>query len=136
MMRASMLLPVALAGLFACGSGSTLPLNTSPRVPASEGELTVTSGENDNTKLKIDVEHLAPPSKVAADATTYVVWARGNGTDQTPRNLGALQVDKGLTGQLTTVTPLRSFALTITPEPSAVVAAPSHDPVMSAQVTR
>jgi hypothetical protein len=61
-----------------------------------------------------------------------VVWVRpANGRIQ---NVGALELDDELVGELKTKTPHRSFTLTVTPEPSARMAAPTHGPVFTSDV--
>ena len=98
----------------------------------SEGTVRVSEGDNGNTKVSVRVKHLAPPSKVAADATVYVVWIQpGEGERQ---NAGALTLNKDLEGSLDTLTPHRRFKLTVTPEPSGQVANPTHEPVFTYNV--
>jgi hypothetical protein len=48
--------------------------------------------------------------------------------------VGALIVDQSLTGTLATVTPLKQFELTVTPEPTATVTAQSGPRVIAATV--
>jgi hypothetical protein len=135
----SMLWAIAL-GVFASGcglfGGSTgkQTMITSAGSPAAEGTVQATKADNDNTKIEVRVKHLAAPSKLADDASVYVVWIQpGKGDVQ---NVGALEVDKDLVGKLQTTTPHKAFTLTVTPEPSARMAAPTHKPVFSAEVNR
>ena len=123
-------------GLAACG-GHARPfaLEASQAVPGAAGEVTTSTGPNGNTEVKIAVKHLAPPERVAAGATVYVVWASDVAAPATAHNLGALRVDSDLRGKLETVTPLRSFALQITPEASPTVEAPMNPPVLQVRVT-
>jgi hypothetical protein len=51
-------------------------MHSAADVPASQGTVQVTAGENGNTQVSIRVKHLAPPSKMALDSTVYVVWFR------------------------------------------------------------
>lgn len=107
---------------------------SSPDIPAAQGTVRATAGENGNTLLRVFVRHLAPPRKVRSDATTYVVWVQPAGG--APQNMGALKVDEDLRGTLTTVTPLTSFEVFITLEKSATVQEPSAENVLSASVAR
>ena len=110
------------------------PMHSAAAVPASEGTVKATKGSNDNTNVEVLVKHLAPPAKVAADSTIYVVWVQPmNGALQ---NVGALILNSDLDGGLKTVTPFHRFKLTVTPEPSAAIMAPSHDAVFTADVER
>jgi hypothetical protein len=99
---------------------------------AGEGKVDARIGDNGNTEITVRVRHLARPGRVAADSSVYVVWVRpANGRIQ---NVGALELDDELVGELKTKTPHRSFTLTVTPEPSARMAAPTHGPVFTSDV--
>lgn len=109
-------------------------MRTSAENTSGEGTVQVTEGDNGNTQLEVRVKHLSSPSKVAADASVYVVWVQPrNGEIQ---NVGALRVDEDLVGILETTTPHRSFTVTITPEPSSRMAAPTHPAVFTSEVNR
>ncbi|HVR18497.1 MAG TPA: hypothetical protein VMS65_02335, partial [Polyangiaceae bacterium] len=58
----------------------------SGETPAAEGKVTTDEGDNGNTAARVEVKHLAPPSRVAPDATTYVVWIHPLG--QSIQNVG------------------------------------------------
>ena len=103
-------------------------------VPASQGTVKATAGDNGNTNIAIRVKHLAPPSKVAADATVYVVWIQPRNAAK--QSVGALRVNDNLEGSLDTVTPHRRFLVMVTPEPSGQVAQPTHEPVFTSDVDR
>jgi hypothetical protein len=112
----------------------TQTMTTSAIVPGGEGTVRASRADNGNTAVSVSVKHLAPPSKVAPNATVYVVWIKPpNGTIQ---NAGALRVDSNLTGSLEALTPFMSFRVMVTPEPNAQVAAPSHQPVLTSEVNR
>jgi hypothetical protein len=102
-------------------------------VPASEGTVNVTGRDsNDNTKVSVEVRHLAEPWKVAADAKVYVVWIQPQ--KSAIQSLGVLALDDNLEGRLDAVTPHRSFLLLVTPEPNGQVTQPTHEAVFSSQV--
>jgi hypothetical protein len=101
-------------------------------VLASEGTVRVSDGDNGNSKVAIRVKHLAPPSKVSADSTVYVVWIQPREGDR--QNVGALALNKDLEGSLDTLTPHRRFKVSVTPEPTGQVAEPSHEPVFTYDV--
>lgn len=121
--------------LAACG-GNTSELKTAQSVPAAQADIKATEGDNGNTKVRIEAEHLAPPDKVAQDASVYVVWARPHAGEQVPQNLGALQVGDDRKAKLETTTALKSFDVLITPESSAQVTRPAHEPVLTGKVER
>jgi hypothetical protein len=126
---------LALLAVMLIGCVSTQqPMHSAAGVPASEGTVNATKGDNDNTVVDIHVKHLAPPSKMAADATVYVVWVQP--LDGAMQNVGAMVLDSNLDGSLNTLTPHHRFKLIVTPEPSAAVAAPTHEPVFTTDVER
>ena len=136
------ILAVALAGTLAfsegCGLfGSGAPkqtMLTSAENTSGEGTVQAKAADNGNTALEVRVKHLSSPSKVADDASVYVVWIKPrNGELQ---NVGALEVDADLVGKLDTTTPHKAFTVTVTPEPSARMAAPTHKAVFTSDVNR
>ena len=99
---------------------------------AGEGTVDAKVGDNGNTDVEVRVKHLADASKVEADASVYVVWLKPR--NAAIQNIGALEVDSDLVGQLNTTTPHRAFTLSVTPEPSARMSRPSHDAVFTSDV--
>src|SRR6186997_878872 len=131
----SLLLAVTLAAVpvFAgCAASHTMRSGT--QVPGSEGTLQATEGANGNTDVTIWVKHLANPSQVQGDSNIYVVWFQPrNGVAQ---NVGAMTVDHNLEGRFDGSTAHRRFRVTVTPEPSGQVSAPTHDAVFTSEVNR
>jgi hypothetical protein len=124
--------------LAACGGKSrtaSFPFEASSVTPAAMGEVVTGTDANGNTRVSVDVQHLAPADRVAPGATVYVVWVTDVAAGATAHNLGALRVDKDLRGKLEAATPLRTFDLTITAEPSPGGEAPSGLPVLKVRVT-
>ena len=129
----TVLAAAVLAGM-QLGCSSPKAMQSGYGVPASEGTITATEGDNGNTKLEIQVKHLAEPSRVASDATVYVVWIQPR--DGATQNVGALTLNDDLEGTLNTITPYRLFSVSVTPEPSGLGAKPTHAPVFTAEVDR
>lgn len=126
----------ALVAIGGCASDAGAVRMTASRdIPAAMGTVVATQTDNDNTKVRVEVEHMAPPQRVSPGATTYVVWARAAG-QAAPVNLGALKVDRNLKGTLVTVTPLRNFEVFVTAEPSPTVTTPTSQHFLSASVER
>ncbi len=118
-----------------CGAASaTQPMQASEANITGEGTVQATLGDNGNTTLQVRVKHLAQPSRVAEDASTYVVWIQPHNADI--QNVGALRIDDDLIGKLDTKTPHRAFLLTVTPEPNGLMAHPTHKAVFSSDVNR
>lgn len=130
-------LPLVAAAFLAaaCVHGmEEVKLSTSAEgIPAAQGAVKTMGASNDNQRVIVQVNHLAPPEKVENGATTYVVWAQPEGQD-TVQNIGALKVDKKLNGSLMTVLPYDSFKVFITAEPTANVTAPTGDELLAANV--
>jgi hypothetical protein len=125
---------IAVPVVLACvGPGRTNKLEAMPSAPAATGDVTTSRGENDNTEVKVEVEHLAPPQEIARGASVYIVWAKPR-SQEPPQNLGALTVGDDRKGKLETKTPLKQFDVVVTPESSATAAEPTGDPVMRASV--
>src|SRR5687768_3407558 len=103
-----------------CAGGMDYPMETSSSLPASEGVALVSEGPNGNTALRVKVKHLAYPQRVAAGAEVYVVWVTPHDGGR-PQNVGVMMIDKELEGSLNTVTPLKKFKVSVTPEMSGEV---------------
>ena len=129
----------ASLGFGGCASMSSTPgrapqtwtLVTSPAIPAAQGHLKVAAEKNGNTKLRVEVEHLAPPAAINQEASAYVVWLRP--AAGFPQNIGVLNLNDKREGKLVTQTPFKSFEVTVTAEMSPYATAPSSDRVMTAQ---
>jgi len=105
----------------------------SGETPAAEGKVTTEEGDNGNTAVRVEVKHLAPASRVAPDATTYVVWVHPLG--QSIQNVGALKLDDDLVGRLELVTSHKTFRIIVTPEAQATLSTPSHRAVFTVDVS-
>lgn len=106
-------------------AGVKLPLGLSTEVPAAQGELKLKDTRNGNVELKVTVKHLAPPGRVVAGTSVFVVWARGLSAGTDAQNLGVLKVNSNLTGKFVAVTPMQSFDFFMTCEQSPTVLFPS-----------
>jgi len=130
----ALLIAAALATSACMHGRSEVKLSTaSEGIPAAMGAVKTSTGPNENTRLVVKVEHLAPPGRVENGATTYVVWAQPNGSSVV-QNIGALQVDDKLKGTLSTVLPFEAFKVFITAEPTAAVTAPTGQELLAANV--
>lgn len=118
----------SFAALSACSHEQSGPhpvtMSTSDKVPAASGAIEVVDAGNGNNSLHVAVAHMAPADRIAAGATTYVVWVRPLAADGRPQNVGAIKVDQNLQGALDTLTPLKHFEVFVTPEPSPSVQKP------------
>jgi hypothetical protein len=120
---------LSLALLAACAGPYVL--ESSPDLLAAQGALRVKSTGNGNSKLKLEVKHLAQPEKVSASARTFVVWAvPQNSPGVAAQNLGAFQVDSDLEGSIETTTPHHNFEFFVTAEPKGDVGVPTGRKLM------
>lgn len=131
--------PVAVALLalvLGCSREQTIKLSGSSQVPAAQGFVRIKSGENNNTRLKITVQHLARPEQISSGSKAIVVWAKPMTGAGEAQNLGVIRVDGDLDGELATVTPHQDFELMITAEPYPTVTSPSGTALLSARIRR
>ncbi len=122
--------------LLACSGAQKTPLVAAAEVPAAEGRVETRRTSDQNTEVNVEVEHLAPPGRVASGATTYVVWAQPLGDQTKPQNVGAMRVGADRSGSLKTKTPHESFDLLVTPEPNPTVTEPTNRPVFKAKIAK
>jgi hypothetical protein len=120
-------------GMFGSGK-SEQTMSSSSGNPAAQGTVNASAADNGNTALRVRVKHLAPPSRMASDATVYVVWIQPG--DAAIQNVGAMTLNDDLEGRLDTVTPHSRFTVTVTPEPGARGAQPTNEPVFTTDVDR
>ncbi len=121
---------VALAG---CAGGKKVALEPTQAVAAAKGNVRAERTDSGNTRLDVQVQHLAPPGKVVPGAQVYVVWAQRDDASA-PQNLGALAVGGDRKGKLETLTPLDRFEVFLTPEQVPAAAEPTSEPVMRSRV--
>jgi hypothetical protein len=113
---------------------SKIVMSSAQSVPAAKGVIHDTHDGNNNTKLEMSVHYLAQPGALTPSATAYVVWLQPE--NDTAQNKGELKVGKDRKGSLTIVTPLKRFAIYVTPEQSAQATAPTGEHVLSANVSQ
>ena len=127
------LLVAALAST-SCAGARQLQMTSSPDIPAAQSSVKVGTTDNGNTSIDLEVEHMASPERIDPGATVYIVWVRGTEADAVPQSLGALKVDDHLKGALSSVTPLRSFELYVTAEPSQASTMPTGKTLLRTSV--
>jgi hypothetical protein len=131
----------ALVGALALGSCGTMDsmrgeqtwtMNTTEKVPAAVGKVKVAKTKEGNTKLKIEVAHLAQPEDAFGHASAYVVWLKPQ--SGAAQNVGVLNVGKDLKGELETKTAFKNFEVLVTAERSPNVMTPAGQSVMDTRV--
>jgi hypothetical protein len=127
----------ALIGALAFGGCGTMrgeqtwTMSTTERIPSAVGKVKVKNEKDGNTRVKVEVAHLAQPESVF-DASTYVVWLKPDTGEA--QNVGVLNVSKDLKGELETRTAFKDFQVIVTAERDANVTTPSGKPVMDTRV--
>lgn len=119
-----------IIGLSGCAKPVAVPPSAS--LPAALGEAKATKDPNGNTRVRLKVEHMAPPQNLQPPKSVYVVWAE---TPEKQRyNLGQLRVDEKRRGSLETTTAFKMFRLIVTAEDYPTVTQSSAQEVLSTGV--
>jgi len=124
-----------MAALVAAAAGAgcahRIPLESGPGGYGSNGRVTVVDRHYGIRVVKVQIDALVDPRKVAPLARTYVVWASQWGL--AVENVGAMHMraDRGV---LEAVAPSGKFHLFVTAETSADATAPSNRPIFFANV--
>jgi len=113
--------------------GSKIPMAAAPSVPAAKGVIHTSHDNNGNTKVDLSVQYLAGPGSLTPAKAAYVVWIEGTG--EAPQSKGELKIDKGRSGNLSFVTPLKRFDVFVTAEESAQVSSPTGERLLSANIS-
>lgn len=120
---------LALTGL---AEARDIRLTADPPVPAAEGKAELKRDRNGNLRLKVEVKHLAPPTKLTPPKQAYVVWIQGRGKE--PENHGQLKVNADLNGSFEGTTPYPAFDIFITAEDNPAATTPSGPPLLKGSV--
>ena len=123
---------LAFGGCGMMGHEQTWSMNTTDKIPSAEGKVKVKAEKDGNTRVKVEVAHLAAPASVFERASTYVVWLKPQ--TGSAQNVGVLRVDKNLKGELETQTAFKDFRVMVTAEESPNVTTPSPHSVMNTQI--
>jgi len=123
---------LALGGCGTMGHEQTWTMNATDQIPAASGKVKVKSEKDGNTRVKVEVAHLAQPAAAFGEASAYVVWLKPEAGRA--QNVGVLSLDKNLKGELETRTAFKDFQVLVTAEKDANVTTPSGQPVMNTKV--
>lgn len=114
MNRCIVLTAIALMVMTSVASAKKYPLTADKSVPGARGEVDVGRDKNGNTKIEMEVEHLAAPESLTPPRSAYVVWFQERGSE--PLNQGALKPNKNLKANFKSITPLKSFDVIVSAE--------------------
>jgi hypothetical protein len=103
--------------------------------PGAKGNLHTDKDDNGNTKLKVEVEHIATPQQLNPPHQFYVVWIQEQGND--PKPLGELKIDRNdAKGSVEGLTPAKVFDVFVTAEDQPTPETPSGSEVLRGHVDR
>jgi hypothetical protein len=131
-MKRAVLLTFLFAALTTMVWARDFRMAADPSVPAAQGRVSTDTDRNGNTKLHVDVDHLAQPSALTPASNTYVVWIQARG--QAPQNVGELRVNPDLHGSFRTSVPYKSFDVYVTAERDPRASAPSGPELLKTTV--
>ena len=123
---------VGLSISIGIASAKKYPLAADKSVPAARGHVDIGRDKNGNTKVEIEVEHLATPDNLTPPRTVYVVWFQERGAE--PLNQGSLKPNKDLKATFKSVSALKSFEVFISAESDSNTKSPSGTEVLRASV--
>ncbi len=123
---------VVLALTSACAQ--TVGLRETPQAPAALGKAKITTDKNDNTRIDLKVEHLAPAQNLSPSKSVYVVWAEA--PEGRTTNLGQLRVGDDRSAEFKATTPLKVFRIVITAEDQPLAPGPSGQVVLETDYLR
>jgi hypothetical protein len=131
MRRLSVLLAALALGCTSaagCGGSKEYEVRGSERLPGADAEMVVTPMDSGNFKVTVDVENLAPPERLGAGLSHYVVWV--NEPNQEPRRLGYLPLDGDREAEMYGTTVATGFEVMVTAEHDADALFPSEHVVL------
>ena len=119
---------ICCALLASCAAEREIKFDNSSVVPAAEGTVKLKKDDNNNHAIKIDIKHLAEPSRLQPARSVYVAWIETAGKG--PQNIGQLTTSSGmitntLKASLDAVSPFRPTRIFITAEDQANIESPS-----------
>jgi len=115
----------------ACATTVKAP-TTAPAL-GSDAEIVVKKNKTGTYAVTLDVTNLAPPSRLDAEATAFVVWLVAK--DLPAVRAGALAYDEGdRRGLLEATSPNASFTVLVTLEKELTPASPSGKGILSTTV--
>jgi hypothetical protein len=102
--------------------------------PTAQGKIATETDRNGNTRIHVEVKHMASPAALSPSKQTYVAWVQLRG--QSPEPLGVLRVNEDLQGSLDASTPQKDFDILITAEDNPAPTAPSGMVVLKGTIER
>jgi hypothetical protein len=111
-LAAALALTVALGGPLACAT--KIPFLPSTASPAASGLVNADLDDNGNSRVELQLEHLALPGTLTPPRATYVVWAESQFGRQVL--LGRLAVADDRSAEWEGTVPFEKFRMLVTAE--------------------
>lgn len=124
---------IAIVFLSACAT--RVSLTPTDRVPAAVATMKLATDKNDNTTVKLDIQHLAPPEKLRGDLTVYVVWVRDAAAADW-KNVGQLLVNEDREGSREFSVSSREFDIIVSAETDGDATTPGEHVVLEGHGTK
>jgi hypothetical protein len=102
----------ALCGMLACAT--PIPFLPSSENPAAAGQMHAKLDDNGNSRVDLELEHLALPTTLTPPRVTYVVWAESQFGRQVL--LGRIAVNKDRSALWEGTVPFDKFRMMVTAE--------------------
>jgi hypothetical protein len=123
---------IGLSVVTGVATAKKYPLAADKSVPGARGQVDVGKDDNGNTKVEVEVEHLAGPESLTPPRTAYVVWFQERGSE--PMNQGLLRPDKNLKAKFKSVTSAKIFDVFVTAETDQTTKSPGGSEVLRGSV--
>ena len=124
MATVSELVLVGGALMLASCAGGGRQLSRGSDIPSAVGDVRFLPMGTEGLGIDLRVQNLPDPEQLSPPGYTYVAWVQA-GRDEAPRNVGALNMNPDLSGELRTLTPLAFAELFVTAEAAADVERPT-----------
>lgn len=120
--------------LTGCGA-SSYQLQPTDLTPSSTGTVEIEDAdENENYKVDLEVDHMAPPKNLGPSLSTYIVWLDPAESAQTIK-IGQLKIgEESRKADMEFTTPYDDFELMVTAETNRSVGSPSDKVVLRQRV--
>lgn len=116
-----------------CGGPSKYFVTGAGSAASADANIEVERLEGGNKMVRLDIQNLPPPERVAEDASVYVVWFTAE--DQAPLKAGTLSFDSDeRTGRLQATSAFDEFVVLVTAEESTGAGSPSSHVVIRQSV--
>lgn len=116
------------------GCSQKVAFRETPDAPAAMGKANIITDDNNNTRIELDIDHLAPPQNLTPPKAVYVVWVESPGGKVV--NMGQVVVADDRSAEFQAVTPLRVLRIIVTAEEQALVQRPSEQIVLTTGLFR